>query len=85
MGSAGTGRDMKLVVDMDMEVDREDIRSLTRGLCRVRREAWKGRQKPSLDTNQRSGELEESWLLRARLSRVQCPGGGREAIPELKF
>ena len=42
MGSAGTGRDMKLVVDMDMEV--EDIRSLTRGLCRVRREAWTGRQ-----------------------------------------
>ena len=83
MGSAGTGRDMKLVVDMDMEV--EDIRSLTRGLCRVRSEAWTGRQKPSLDTNQRSGELEESWLLRARLSRVQCPGGGREAIPELKF
>ena len=42
MGSAGTGRDMKLVVDMDMEV--EDIRFLTRGLCRVRREAWTGRQ-----------------------------------------
>ena len=42
MGSAGTGRDMKLVVDMDMEV--EDIRSLTRGLWRVRREAWTGRQ-----------------------------------------
>ena len=40
MGSAGTGRDMKLVVDMEME----DIRSLTRGLCRVRREAWTGRQ-----------------------------------------
>ena len=42
MGSAGTGRDMKLVVDMDMEV--EDIRSLTRGLWRVSSEAWTGRQ-----------------------------------------
>ena len=42
MGSAGTGRDMKLVVDMDMEV--EDIRSLTRGLCSARSEAWTGRQ-----------------------------------------
>ena len=44
MGSAGTGRDMKLVVDMDMEVDMEDIKFLTRGLCRVRSEAWTGRQ-----------------------------------------
>ena len=46
MGSAGTGRDMKLVVDMEVEVDMEmeDIRSLTRGLCRVRSEAWTGRQ-----------------------------------------
>ena len=44
MGSAGTGRDMKLVVDMEVVVDMEDIRSLTRGLCRVRREAWTGRQ-----------------------------------------
>ena len=42
MGSAGTGRDMKLVVDMDMEV--EDIRSLTKGLCSARSEAWTGRQ-----------------------------------------
>ena len=42
MGSAGTGRDMKLVVDM--EIYMEDIRSLTRGLCRVRSEAWTGRQ-----------------------------------------
>ena len=37
MGSAGTGRDMKLVVV-------EDIRSLTRGLCSARSEAWTGRQ-----------------------------------------
>ena len=44
MGSAGTGRDMKLLVDMEMEVDMEVIRSLTRGLWRVRREAWTGRQ-----------------------------------------
>ena len=44
MGSAGTGRDMKLVVDMDMDMEVEGIRSLTRGLCRVRREAWTGRQ-----------------------------------------
>ena len=46
MGSAGTGRDMKLVVDREVLVDLEveDIRSLTRGLCRVRREAWTGRQ-----------------------------------------
>ena len=42
MGSAGTGRDMKLVVDMEVVV--EDIRFLTRGLWRVRREAWTGRQ-----------------------------------------
>ena len=42
MGSAGTGRDMKLVVDM--EIYMEDIRSLTRGLWRVRSEAWTGRQ-----------------------------------------
>ena len=40
MGSAGTGRDMKLLVDMDMEV----IRFLTRGLCSARSEAWTGRQ-----------------------------------------
>ena len=44
MGSAGTGRDMKLLVDMEVVVDMEDIRSLTRGLCRVRSEAWTGRQ-----------------------------------------
>ena len=44
MGSAGTGRDMKFVVDMEVVVEMEDIRSLTRGLCRVRREAWTGRQ-----------------------------------------
>ena len=44
MGSAGTGRDMKLLVDMEVVVDMEDIRSLTRGLCSARREAWTGRQ-----------------------------------------
>ena len=46
MGSAGTGRDMKLVVDMEVVVDMEmeDIRSLTRGLCSARSEAWTGRQ-----------------------------------------
>ena len=50
MGSAGTGRDMKLVVDMEvvvdieMEVDMEVSRSLTRGLCSARSEAWTGRQ-----------------------------------------
>ena len=44
MGSAGTGRDMKLLVDMEMEVDMEVIRSLTKGLCRVMREAWTRRQ-----------------------------------------
>ena len=44
MGSAGTGRDMKLLVDMEMEVDMEVIRSLTRGLCSARSEAWTGRQ-----------------------------------------
>ena len=46
MGSAGTGRDMKLVVDMAMEVEMEmeDIRFLTRGLCSASSEAWTGRQ-----------------------------------------
>ena len=44
MGSAGTGRDMKLVVDMEVVVEMEDIRSLTRGLCSARSEAWTGRQ-----------------------------------------
>ena len=42
MGSARIGRDMKLVVDLETEVG--DSRVLARGLCKVRREAWKGRE-----------------------------------------
>ena len=49
----------------------EERRVLRRGLWRVRREAKVGKEYPSLETSQRSGEMDKSWDSKAKLRRAQ--------------
>ena len=66
-GRAGTGTDR----EFEQLLVKEERIVLIMGLCRVRREAWVGRENPSLETSHRLGALDKSSVLKAKLSRAQ--------------
>ena len=57
-GRAVIGKDREVVLVGGLVVEEEN-KALMKGLWSVRREAWVGRWKPSLETNQRSGACME--------------------------